>query len=87
MFIFWLQTNSLSTTAELSPLPEPYGPRVDPVMKKALNVMSVANSIVDEVIDRLLNEATEKILKEDYVFIVMIQCNILCMRQLIRYVN
>jgi hypothetical protein len=34
-------------------------------MKEALDVMSVANSIVDEVIDRLLNEVTEKILKED----------------------
>ena len=51
-------------------------------MKEALDVMSVANSIVDEVVDRLLNEAAEKILKEDYDFIVMIQCNILCMRQL-----
>jgi hypothetical protein len=44
-------------------------------MKEALDVMSVANSIVDEVVDRLLNEATEKILKEDLAF-VMIQCNI-----------
>jgi hypothetical protein len=34
-------------------------------MKEALDVMSIANSIVDEVIDRLLNEAAEKILKED----------------------
>jgi hypothetical protein len=34
-------------------------------MKEALDVMSVANYIVDEVIDRLLNEAAEKILKED----------------------
>jgi Mg/Co/Ni transporter MgtE len=65
VFIFWLQTNSLSTTAELSPLPEPYDPLTDPVMKEALDLMSVANSIVDEVVDRLLNEATEKILKED----------------------
>jgi hypothetical protein len=55
----------LSTTAELSPLPEPYDPQTDPVMKEAPDVMSVANSIVDEVVDRLLNEATEKILKED----------------------
>jgi Mg/Co/Ni transporter MgtE len=65
VFIFWLQTNSLSTTAELPPLPEPYDPLTDPVMKEALDLMSVANSIVDEVVDRLLNEATEKILKED----------------------
>jgi hypothetical protein len=65
VIIFWLRTNSLFTTTELSPLPEPYDPQADPVMKEALNVMSVANSIVDEVVDRLLNEATEKILKED----------------------
>jgi hypothetical protein len=43
----------------------PYNPLVDPVMKEALDVMSVANSIVDEVVDRLLNEVAEKILKED----------------------
>jgi hypothetical protein len=55
----------LPTTAELSPLPEPYNPQANPVMKEALDIMSVANSIVDEVVDKLLNEATEKILKED----------------------
>jgi hypothetical protein len=65
VFIFWLRTNSLSATAELSPLLEPYDPLADPIMKEALDVMSVANSIVDEVVDRLLNEAAEKILKED----------------------
>ena len=76
MFIFWLRTNSLPITAELSPLSEPNNPLADPVMKEALDIMSVANSIVDEVIDRLLNEATEKVLKEDLAFIVMIRCNI-----------
>jgi hypothetical protein len=55
----------LSITAELSPLPEPYDPQANPVMKEALDVMSVANSIIDEVVDRLLNEAAEKFLKED----------------------
>jgi hypothetical protein len=45
-------------------------------MKEALDVMSVANSIVDEVVDRSLNEAAEKILKEDQALVVMIQCNI-----------
>jgi hypothetical protein len=30
-----------------------------------LDVMKVANTIVDEVVDRLLNEAAERILKED----------------------
>jgi hypothetical protein len=72
----------LSTIAELSPLLEPYDPQANPVMKEALDVMSVANSIVDEVVDRLLNEAAEKILKEDLTFIVMIRCNIWCMKQL-----
>jgi hypothetical protein len=65
VFIFWLQTNSLSITAELSLLPEPDNPLANPVMKEALDIMSVANSIVDEVVDKLLNEAAEKILKED----------------------
>jgi hypothetical protein len=65
VFISWLQTNSLPITAELSPLPEPYNPLADPIMKEALDVMSVANSILDEVVDMLLNEAAEKILKED----------------------
>jgi hypothetical protein len=65
VFVFWLRINDLVTTAELSPLPESYDPQVDLVMKEALDVMSVANTIVDEVVDRLLNEAAEKILKED----------------------
>jgi hypothetical protein len=55
----------LSTTAELSPLSEPYDPQANPVMKEALDVISVSNSIIDEVVDRLLNEAAKKILKED----------------------
>jgi hypothetical protein len=55
----------LPTTAELSPLPEPYNPLADPIMKEALDIMSIANSIIDEVIDKLLNEAAEKVLKED----------------------
>jgi hypothetical protein len=46
-------------------LPEPHNPLVDPIMKEALDIMSVANSIIDEVVDKLLNEAAEKILKED----------------------
>jgi hypothetical protein len=55
----------LPVIAELSPLPEPYNPLADPVMKEALDIMSIANSIVDEVVDKLLNEAAEKILKKD----------------------
>jgi hypothetical protein len=37
----------------------------DPEMKEALDVISLANSIVDEVVDKLLNEAAEKILREE----------------------
>jgi hypothetical protein len=46
-------------------LPEPYNPLVDPEIKEALDIMSVANSIIDEVVDKLLHEAADKILKED----------------------
>jgi hypothetical protein len=48
----------------MSLLPEPYNPLADPVMKEALDIISVDNSIIDEVVDKLLNEAVEKILKE-----------------------
>jgi hypothetical protein len=34
-------------------------------MKEALNLKSIANSIIDEVVDKLLNEAAEKILREE----------------------
>jgi hypothetical protein len=51
--------------AELSPLPEPYNPLANPEMKEALDVMSLSNFIIDEVVDKLLHEATEKILSEE----------------------
>jgi hypothetical protein len=34
-------------------------------MKEALEIINIAESIVDEVINKLLNEVTEKVLKED----------------------
>jgi hypothetical protein len=34
-------------------------------MKEALDVISIANSIIDEVVDKSLNEAAEKILREE----------------------
>jgi hypothetical protein len=34
-------------------------------MKEALDIIGIANSIIDEVVDNLLNEATEKILREE----------------------
>jgi hypothetical protein len=56
---------AFSITTELSPLLEPYNPLADPEMKEALDVMSLANSIIDEVVNKLLNEAAEKILSEE----------------------
>jgi hypothetical protein len=55
----------LFITVSLSPQLEPYILEADPVMKEALDVMKIANEVVDEVVDRLLHEAAEKILKED----------------------
>jgi hypothetical protein len=34
-------------------------------LKGALDVIRIANEVVDEAVNRLLNEATDKILKED----------------------
>jgi hypothetical protein len=34
-------------------------------MKEALDIIKNANEAVDEVVDRLLHEAAEKVLKED----------------------
>jgi hypothetical protein len=34
-------------------------------MKEALDVMQIANVVVDEAVDKLLHEAAERILKED----------------------
>jgi hypothetical protein len=37
----------------------------DPDMKEALDAIGIANSIIDEVVDKLLNEAAERILREE----------------------
>jgi hypothetical protein len=51
--------------AKLSPPPELYDPEADPVMKAALETIRIAKEVVDEGVNKLLNEAAEKILKED----------------------
>jgi hypothetical protein len=62
---FWLQINNLFfTTVELSLPPEPYDPEDDPAMKAALETIRIAEEAVDEAVNKLLNEAAEKILKE-----------------------
>jgi hypothetical protein len=34
-------------------------------MKEALEIINMAESVVDEVVNKLLNEVAEKVLKED----------------------
>ena len=49
----------LPISAELSPPPELYDPLADPEMKEALEIINMADSIIDEVVDKLLNEIAE----------------------------
>jgi hypothetical protein len=58
-------TNIFYDAAELSPPPEPYDPEADPAMKEALDIIKIANEAVDEAVNKLLNEAAEKVVKED----------------------
>jgi hypothetical protein len=55
-----------STAAELYPPPEPFDPLADLETKKAIEIINMAEAIVDEVVTKLLNEVAEKILKEEY---------------------
>jgi hypothetical protein len=61
-------TNIYDGAVELSPPLEPYDPEVDSFLKEALETIKIANEAVDEVVNKLLNEATKKVLKEDYNF-------------------
>jgi hypothetical protein len=51
--------------AELSPPPEPFDPLSDPEMKEALDIINMVESVVDEVVNKLLHEVAEKVLKEE----------------------
>jgi hypothetical protein len=53
-----------STAAELSPPLEPFDPLADPETKKAIEIINIVESIVDEVVN-MLNKIAEKVLKED----------------------
>ena len=60
-----LRINNFPTTSEL-PLPlEPYDPLADPEMKESLDIINMAESIIDEVVNKLLNEVAEKVLREE----------------------
>jgi hypothetical protein len=51
--------------AKLSPPLEPYDPEADPALKGALDIIRIANEAIDEAINRLLDEAAGKVLKDD----------------------
>ena len=44
---------------------EPYDPEADPALRGILDEFKILNAAIDEVVDKLLNEAAEKVLKED----------------------
>jgi hypothetical protein len=50
---------------ELSPEIDPYDPETDPSLKGTLDMIRIANEAVDEAVDKLLNEAADKVLKKD----------------------
>jgi hypothetical protein len=54
-----------SIAAKLSPPPKLFDPLVDLETKKAIEITNIAESIVDEVVNKLLNEVAEKVLKEE----------------------
>jgi hypothetical protein len=54
-----------SVAAELPPPSEPFDPLADSETKKAIEIINMAEAIVDEVVTKLLNEAAEKVLKEE----------------------
>jgi hypothetical protein len=53
------------TTAELSPPPEPFEPLAEAEAKESLEIISMAKTIMDEVVTQLLTEATDKVLREE----------------------
>jgi hypothetical protein len=56
---------TFSTTAELSPPPEPFESLADPEAKESAEIISMAETIMDEVVTQLLTEAANKVLKEE----------------------
>jgi hypothetical protein len=44
---------------------QPYNPEADPSVKKALDIIKIANDAIDGAVNKLLNKAADKVLKED----------------------
>jgi hypothetical protein len=64
-FYSFILINFFLFSAELSPLPVPLDLLADPEAKEALEVINMAASIIDEVVNKLLHEVAEKVLKEE----------------------
>jgi hypothetical protein len=62
---------------ELSPL-EPYDPDADPALQGILDDFKVVNAAIDKAVNTLLNEAAEKVLKEEDLTIVKKTSNFVC---------
>jgi hypothetical protein len=56
---------TLCIAAALSPPPEPTEPLADPRAKEDDEIIKMAEAIMDKVVDQLLNEAAEVVLRED----------------------
>ena len=56
---------TFSTAAELSPPLEPFESPADPEAKESTEIISMAETIMDEVVTQLLTEAADKVLKEE----------------------
>jgi hypothetical protein len=59
-----------SIAAELPPPPDPFDPLADPETKKSIEIINMAEAIIDEVVTKLLNEAAEKSSEGTVVVIV-----------------
>jgi hypothetical protein len=64
-FSFVSDKNLYFGVAELSPPLEPYNPDTDPALKGTLDEIKIVNAAIDEVVEKLLNEAAERVQKED----------------------
>ena len=56
---------TLCNTAALSSPPEPAEPLADPKAKEEDEIIKMAEAIMDKVVDQLLNEVAEVVLKEE----------------------
>jgi hypothetical protein len=64
-FSFVSYKNLYFGAAKLCPPLEPYDPDTDLALKGTFDEFKIVNTEIDEAVEQLLNEAAEKVLKED----------------------